>query len=290
MMGESMSAIALTADKFAAAAERLPTAPQIFSRLNAAMKNPDISVEEIVSVVQLDAALSARVLRLSNSAQYGGCGNINNLGEAINRTGFQEVYRLVGAAMSSQLYITGLPVYGVGGDELWGNSLTCAIALEHLSDAAGEDRRVGYTLGLLRSVGRLLLQRLASSALVPPLSGRKATAALVGAWERETFGVTSAEAAERLFSLWRFPERLAEPIHFQFKPLSAPQRVRFAALLHLAGYIADRLGHSLPIENEAWTRDEDVLLMAGLEPETFEVCLEKIQASAKQMNSLMRAA
>ena len=41
-----MSAIALTAEKFAAAAERLPTTPQIFSRLSAAMKNPDISVEE----------------------------------------------------------------------------------------------------------------------------------------------------------------------------------------------------------------------------------------------------
>jgi HD-like signal output (HDOD) protein len=285
-----MSAIVLTADKFAAAAERLPTTPQIFSRLSAAMKNPDISVEEIVSVVQLDASLSARVLRLSNSAQYGGCGDISNLGEAISRTGFQEVYRLVGAAMSSQLYITGLPVYGVGGDELWGNSLTSAIALEHLSDAAGEDRRVGYTLGLLRSVGRLLLQRLAAGALVPPLSGRKATAALVSAWERETFGVTSAEAAERLFSLWRFPERLADPIHFQFNPMSAPQRVRFAALLHLAGYIADKLGKTLPIEKEAWSIEEAVLLMAGIDSETVDGCLEKTRISAEQMDSQMRAA
>jgi HD-like signal output (HDOD) protein len=285
-----MPSIALTAEKFAAAAERLPTTPHIFSRLSAAMKNPDISVDEIVSVVQLDAALSARVLRLSNSSLYGGSGTINNLGEAINRTGFQEVYRLVGAAMSSQLYITGLPVYGVGGDELWGNSLTSAIALEHLADAAGEDRRVGYTLGLLRSVGRLLLQRLAAGALVPPLSGRKATAALVSAWERETFGITSAEAAERLFSLWRFPDRLAEPIHFQFNPTAAPQRARFAALLHLASYIAETLGKNLPIEKEAWSLGEDVLLMAGIGTDTVEACMEKTRASADQMESVMRAA
>lgn len=254
------------------------------------MKNPDISVDEIVSVVQLDAALSARVLRLSNSSIYGGGGSINNLGDAINRTGFEEVYRLVGAAMSSQLYITGLPVYGVGGDELWGNSLTSAIALEHLADAAGEDRRVGYTLGLLRSVGRLLLQRLAAGALVPPLSGRKATAALVSAWERETFGITSAEAAERLFSLWRFPERLAEPIHFQFNPTAASPRARFAALLHLAGYIAETLGKNLPIEKEAWSLSEDVLLMAGVGNDVIEACMEKTRASADQMESVMSAA
>ena len=90
-----MAAIALTAEKFAAAAEKLPTTPQIFSRLSAAMKNPDISVEEIVSVVQMDAALSARVLRLSNSAQYGRGGSINNLADAINRTGFQEDVNVV---------------------------------------------------------------------------------------------------------------------------------------------------------------------------------------------------
>jgi HD-like signal output (HDOD) protein len=285
-----MPAFVLTAEKFASAAERLPTTPQIFSRLSAAMKNPDISVEEIVSVVQLDAALSARVLRLSNSAQYGRGGTINNLGEAINRTGFQQVYRLVGAAMSSQLYITGLPVYGVGGDELWTNSLTSAIALEHLSDAVGEDRRIGYTLGLLRSVGRLLLQRLAAGALIPPLSGRKATAALVDVWERETFGVTSAEAAERLFALWLFPARLADPIQFQFNPSAAPQRERFAALLHLAGYITDKLGKGLPIEKEAWSVEEEILLLAGIDIGTVEACLEKTQASAGQMETLMRAA
>ncbi|MGC4071561.1 MAG: HDOD domain-containing protein [Nibricoccus sp.] len=285
-----MTAIALTPEKFAAAAERLPTTPQIFSRLSSAMKNPDISVEEIVSVVQLDASLSARVLRLSNSAQYGRGGSVADLTEAINRTGFQEVYRLVGAAMSSQLYITGLPVYGIGGDELWSNSLTAAVALEHLSDATGEDRRVGYTLGLLRSVGRLLLQRLAAGALVPPLSGRKATAVLVDAWERETFGITSAEAAERLFALWRFPARLADPIQFQFKPSAAPQRVRFAALLHIAGYIAEKLDRSIPIEKNAWALDEEILLMAGLDADAVESCLEKTRSGAGQMESMMRAA
>jgi HD-like signal output (HDOD) protein len=285
-----MPAIPLTAEKFAAAAERLPTTPQIFSRLSAAMKNPDISVDEIVSVVQLDASLSARVLRLSNSAQFGRGTPVANLAEAINRIGFQEVYRLVGAAMSAQLYITGLPVYGVGGDELWSNSLTCAVALEHLSDAAGLDRRTGYTLGLLRTVGRLLLQRLAAGAFVPPLAGRKATCALVNAWERETFGITSAEAAERLFALWALPAQLAAPIHFQFNPTAAPPRERFAALVHLAGYIAEKTGRGLVIEKDAWSPAGDVLAMAGLSIEEVGTCVEKTGDGAGQMESMMRAA
>jgi HD-like signal output (HDOD) protein len=285
-----MPALAPTPEKFAAAAERLPTTPQIFSRLSAAMKNPDISVEEIVSVVQLDAALSARVLRLSNSTQFGRGEPVDTLAEAINRTGFQEVYRLVGAAMSSQLYVTGLPVYGIGGDELWTNSLTTAVALENLADAAGVDRRVGYTLGLLRSVGRLLLQRLAAGALVPPLAGCKATAALVETWEREALGLTNTEAAERLFALWQFPATLSEPVRFHFAPPTATTPNRFAALLHLAGWVAEKLERGLMIERGAWTHDDDVLLLSGLDLDAVEACVEKTRASATEMTALLRAA
>jgi HD-like signal output (HDOD) protein len=285
-----MPNVVITDEKFAAAAERLPTTPGIFARLNAALKNPNISVDEIVSVVQLDAALSARVMRLSNSAHFGRGEPVSNLAEAVNRTGFQEVYRLVGVAMSSQLYITGLPVYGVGGDELWANSLTTAVALEHLATAAGEDPRVGYTLGLLRPVGRLLLQRIASSALCAPLSGRKATAAEVSAWEENFFGLTNTDAVLRLFQLWQFPAELARPIQFQFSPASDPARSRFPALLHLACWISDSLGKSLVIEKEAWTNTPEILLQAGVSPEALEACVEKTRGSAGQLETLMRAA
>ena len=65
---------------------------------------------------------------------------------------------------------------------------------------------------------------------------------------------------------------------------------RFAALLHLAGYIAEKLDKGLPIEKEAWSLEEDILLMAGLGADTVEACLEKTRTSAGQMESLMRAA
>ncbi len=284
-----MSTLTLTADKFAAAAERLPTTPQIFSRLNAVIKDPDVSVEEIVSIVRLDASLSARVLRLSNSPHFARGETISSLGDAINRTGFQEIYRLVGAAMSSQLYITGLPVYGIGGDELWNNSLTTAVALEQLCYNIGEDPKLGYTLGLLRPVGRLLLQRLAMTALIAPLSGRKATAGQVHEWEMATFGLTSAEAAGKLFALWGFPAELSIPVKYQFTPLQAEDGNRFGALLHVASWITNNLGKGLVVEKDAWDLSPEILELAGIPREVAEICVEKTNSAADELTSVMQA-
>lgn len=285
-----MPTIPLTDERFAAAAERLPTTPQVYDRLSGAMKDPDVGVDEIVRVVRLDAALSARVLRLCNSAQYGRGDRVSDLSEAINRVGFQEVYRLVGAAMSAQLYIAGLPVYGVGGDELWLNSLTTALALESLADAVGEDRRVGYTLGLLRPVGRLVLQRLATTACCAPLGGRKATAALVNEWETSALGINNLDAVDRLFRLWQFPTDLAKPIRYHFNPTEDPARNRLTALLHVACWVSESLGKGLVIEKEAWNLSETVLLQAGLEVGVAEACAEITARSSSDMENLLRAA
>lgn len=254
------------------------------------MKDPDVSVHEIVAIVRLDAALSSRVLRVSNSAQFARGGHIASLDEAIDRIGLYEVYRLVGAAVASQLYFVGLPVYGVGGDELWENSVTTALALEMLADQVGEDRRTGYTLGLLRPVGRLLLQRIATENSCPPLSGRHPTAALVAAWELNALGITSTEAVERLFQLWGFAPALTEPIRHHFAPAGDPSASRLTALLHIASWVATELGKGLSIEKHAWAVTDAVLLQAGLPADAADKCIERTRKTAERLQGLLRAA
>ncbi len=285
-----MPAVALTSEKFAAAAEKLPSTPQVFARLNAAIKDPDVGLDAIANLVKLDPSLSARVLRLSNSPMFGRGDPVTNLTEAINRTGLDEIYRLVGIAMSSQLYVTGLPIYGVGGDELSVNALTTALAMENLADQNGEDRHVAYTLGLLRSVGRLVLQRLAASSCCAPLAGRKASADLVHAWEKETFGLNHADAAERLFALWKFPSTLCQPIRHQFHPDQDQAHSRLTAMLHLAGWVADSLSNGLIIEKAAWTVSPDLLSQAGLNAEAPNACCEHTRAQSAALTLMLSAA
>ncbi len=285
-----MAAKPISDARLAAAASKLSAAPRVFQRLSAAMKDPDVSVDAIVSVVRLDAALSARVLRVSNSAQFARGSHVSSLDEAIDRIGLYEVYRLVGAAVASQLYSIGLSVYGVSGDELWENSVTTAVAMEAMTAAAGEESSTGYTLGLLRPVGRLLLQGVAAEQECPARSGLHPTAALVAAWEFNTFGTTSTEAVDRLFHLWGFAPSLIEPIRYHFAPAGDPNRLRITALLHVASWIANEIGKGLPIEQHAWALTDDVLLQAGLTLKEAQAHIERTKRISERLQGMLRAA
>ncbi len=276
--------------RLTAAAAKLPAAPRIFQQLSAAIKDPDVSVESMVTVVRLDPVLSARVIRASNSAHFARGGNIVSLDGAIERIGIYEVFQLVGAAVASQLYSAGLPVYGISGDQLWENSVTTAVALDYLSEAGGEDGRIGYTLGLLRPVGRLLLQRIASEYTCAPLIGRHATAALVEDWELNALGATSTEAINRVFQLWEYPMTLTDPIRYQFRPAADPTGARMTALLHCASWVASDLGKGLAIEQDAWDISEDVLRQAAIDENAVAKCSERTRRIADRLNGLLRAA
>ena len=281
----------ITDAQFQAAADRLPSTPRVFSRLGMALHDPNIDVDDISAIIRLDAALSARLLRLSNSPGFMGTEPAGNLTEAVQRVGFREVFRLVGIAMSSQLYIQGLPVYGMAGTELWENSLAVALALERLAPHAGAvDERFAYTVGLLRPIGRLLVQRLAASSACAPLAARKETASMVIRWEQEMFGLTSLEAAERLFALWGLPSDLGLALRYQFRPWDDPEKTKFSALVYLAGSVAASLGKGLGIEQNAWGRAAEALAQAEIGQETLDYCAAAWADAVTELSKLVVAA
>lgn len=273
-----------------AIASRLSPAPRVFQRLSTVIREPQVRIDEIVACVQIDATLAARILRLACSAGAGIPDPPASLAEAIERIGLYEVYRLVGAAMASDLYERkALPIYGLSGEEVWRNSVTTAAALESLCRRAGEDASTGYTLGLLRPVGRLLLQGLADEEEIRHGVARQPTAALVAAWEFNTFGTTSTEAVDRVFQLWGLPSSLSEPVRHHFAPSGDPSQHRTTALLHLACWIAAELGHGLAIEQHAWAPSASVLAQAGLSLEDAVRGVARTRSVADRIEEQLRS-
>jgi len=253
------------------------------------MREPQVRLDEIVGGVQIDPTLAARIIRLACSAGVGIAEPPSSLAEAVERVGLYEVYRLVGAATASDLYERrALPIYGLTGEDIWRNSVTTAAALESLCRRAGEDSGAGYTLGLLRPVGRLLLQGLADAQEIRDCGGRQPTAALVAAWEFNTFGTSSTEAVDRVFQLWGFPASLSEPVRHHFAPSGDPSHLRTTALLHLASWIAEELGHGLAIERHAWAPSPSVLAQAGLTLEDAIRGVSRTRSVADRIAELLR--
>jgi len=158
----------------------------------------------VARLLRRDPALAARVIRISNSIVYGSSGGVASIEDAVNRVGYAEIYRLVGLASAAQLIDHHLPYYGIAGVQLRDSTLMTAFAAESLATRCGKDSRLCYTAGLLRSTGKLVLDRYAKR------TGKMDTFSEFGipsytAWEQASFGLTNPEAAETVLTAWRFP-------------------------------------------------------------------------------------
>ncbi len=245
------------------------------------MRNPDVAIDAVVTIVRVDPSLAVRVIKAANSPIFRRGEAVESLDLAIGRIGLREIHRLVGAAVADHLFATGLPLYRISGDDLWMNAMVTALAAEQLAVTAGRDRREAYTLGLLRNAGRMLLQRLGQEAALPPTSGAKPDAAETWAWERATFGRTADEVGAQLLELWEFAASTVQGLRHAGTPENAIGRWE-PALLHVAGWMTHVLGYELTIETGAWTLNEAILQQAGLDKEQVEAAIVPTKEAVKR--------
>jgi HD-like signal output (HDOD) protein len=181
---------------------------------------------------------------------------------AVNLAGFQEVHRLVGVALLEQFGEEGLVAYGVPSRRLRENSLFTALLMEELAKPAGEDPRTAYTIGLLRSIGKLGLDRVARTHAPDARFAPEGEALGLAFWERAVFGMTNGEAATTIMNSWRFPHETVKSIGEHYAP--AGRHLPLTHLLNLAANMADKIGYGLPGENCYWLDTDEVYRKAGV--------------------------
>ena len=90
----------VTPDNLKFAASDLPSSPRVFGKLGKLLPDPKTGLNDITELVNTDASLPTRVLKLSHSAAFDQGMAIDNLDDALNRIRFREVFKLVGVAAS----------------------------------------------------------------------------------------------------------------------------------------------------------------------------------------------
>ncbi len=254
-----------TPQKLLQIAQQLPASPQVLAQLNDLLVDVNSGLDEIADLLRHDTALAARIIRISNSIAYGSSGGIASIEEAVNRVGFSEVYRLTGLASVAQMVDRNLPFYGLTATQLRNNTLVVAFAMDSLAKSAGVDSRIAYTSGLMRLVGKLVLDHYAKSVAMPQEHFTRSGLGGLLEWELALFGCTNADVDEIVMSAWQFPVTITEPLrqHYFTRPPTGAH-ARMACLLNIACGVATELGYGLPGEEKYWELLPEKVEMAGL--------------------------
>jgi HD-like signal output (HDOD) protein len=262
--------------------KNLPAAPQILAQLGRLLLDINSDLSDIAHLLKRDAALTAQIIRISNSAVYNTGLPFASLEEALARVGYTEVYRITGFAVVAQLADQHLPLYGMSGVQLRENALLTALIMEAAAPGAGLDAREAYTAGLLRSTGKIALDRLFKGRRIVFAGG--AGGEDLAAWETAHLGITNAEASALILADWRFPADTVEAIRDHY--LEQPSSFALTRLLNLAAGAAELRGQGLPGEAKYWAENSESYTAAGIGPDAFERSLE----SAMRLFNAARAA
>jgi HD-like signal output (HDOD) protein len=219
--------------------EALPSPPSTFCDLVEALEAPNADARSVAEILERDVSLAAKVLQLVNSSSFAAGSRVASLEAAVVRLGIQTIRSLV---LIDEVVRAFQVPDGVSSD--WLSLLnTHALETARLARrlAAPEARDDAFCAGLLHECGQLVFAVCRPGVFAAHLQFRERDGRPLVDIERETFGVTHAQAGAYLLSLWGFPVEIVEAAahHAEVAPVKKPGRLGAPGAVRLAHLLVE---------------------------------------------------
>lgn len=254
--------------------EAMPAHPTVALRVVWLADDPAADAVTVARTVELDPILSARLMRIANSAYYSLRTPVTNVPRAITALGFSTVKALATTA-GAGLDDPDHPVPGW----FWEHAARVANASQLVAGRYDVGSSDAFALGLLHDIGIALLHRVAPDA-ADRLREVDPGAASV---ELETFGITHEVAGARVLEAWRFPPSITEAIANHHHRLERREQQHTRCLI--AGQLlADLVDGTSPAVADA---ARAMLAADGLERDQVDRMVGRVRDEAASLTSVL---
>jgi len=241
-------------------AEELATLPDIYVRIKLVLDDPTSSLVDVADALSTDSAMTARVLRIANSAFYGRSGQLSTVSGAVGLLGTQQVHDLVLATAVIQTLEDSFPP-ALRPSVFWRESLLAGSAAKLLAEQCGFlDSERMFVAGLLAQVGQVVLFEQLPTRMLAVAQAATESGQPVSELQRQRFGFDYADVGAALFASWQLPAGLISPIRYHTDPQANDAELLEAAIVHIAVALATA-------ETQQRSIDE---VIAGLNPQAWK--------------------
>lgn len=218
----------------------LCSAPEVFTRITQALDDPLKNVKDTAAIIEQDPSLSARLLKVVNSAFFGFPASIKTVNHAISILGDNEVRMLVMSTSVVEKF-SSMPNSILEMREFWAHSLKTALFAKFLADHHSKKQQLtsAFISGLLHDIGRLIMYTKAPDlARAAALLAKSNQTNEVDA-ETLIFGFNHAELGGALLEMWKIPSSIQNAATFHHQPeLSIIDKEETNII-----YLANKLAH-----------------------------------------------
>jgi len=216
--------------------KELPTLPSIAHKILVLTSDPLLSIDDLMDIVEIDPAISAKILSVANSAFFGYPVRTTKLNDAIMRIGINNVKSIaVGIAVLSFLGDgRKTPDY----TKLFNHSvcvgLTSRFIAKTLRLSIADDI---LTDGLLHDLGYLALYKYFPEIYREILKSLKDGRPLLEA-EKGILSYSHTDVGFWLADQWNLPSTVVDAVLYHHAPSLARRNSKRSAIIHIADYIS----------------------------------------------------
>lgn len=260
----------MTPQELVSGVVRLVSLPEVCIRVNEMMDDPVVNATDIGKVISQDASLTARLLKIVNSAFYGFQARIDTVSRAVTVIGLRELRGLVLAASAVESF-SKLPNDVLNLVNFWRHSVYCGVVAQLLAQKCNvlHSERL-FIAGLLHDIGKLVITNKMVKESREVIQRVEQKKFFDFDAEQAILGFDHAEVGGELLKEWNMPESLCNSVQYHHRPRAAMDPSIEICIVHIANILTIRAEHGVSENGDIQPIDDVAFEMTGLCEADFE--------------------
>jgi len=200
------------------------------------INDPDSSAKDLKDLIQVDPPLSAKLLKVANSAYYSRGNTITEIMQAVIWIGYEALKELALSQKVCEIFNTDNLIEGYSRTSLWKHSIAVAILAKMIYrrefGQRGEDI---YAAGLLHDIGIIAEDQFMQREFLRVLKRLNGRIISLSNAEIQIFGFDHTDVGKAIAADWNLPPELVMSIGYHHEPFNAdPEFLSMALTLYVA--------------------------------------------------------
>ena len=262
----------------------MPAMPAASIDLIDVIHDPDVTVDQLVGVMEHDQGLTANILRWANSVYFGGRHEVYSVRNAIVRLGLDHMKLVVIASIAAPMVRQKIEGYDLPPDSLLEHSIAAAIGTREIAGELGiEAPSYAFTAGLLHDIGKIVLGTFVKVDSKPMMRVVQEEDITFDEAERRILGIDHAEVGALLLEGWKIPQSIVDVVRWHHEPGGFEGDSIVIDLVHVACYLSTRCGLGVGIDGMHYWLDESAEARIKIRPKQYEALTGRIMTGLSEV-------
>lgn len=264
--------------------KQLPVIPKLLHELMQDFSNDNSRIEDIAKKIAMDQVISAKVLKMANSAAYRRGAEITSIEQAVIRLGFNALRSLV---VASGLMTSFRTPSNFDKNKFWVDNFQVAtIAKALAADCRAIEPETAFTCALLHNIGELLIQStLPEEASLINMAISRGTSRIDA--QREMLGYDYSQVGAELAKRWSLSDTFVRAIAQQLDPLNFDPISPEAVLIRLAMFVSFAWNAGVPPQVIVARFPTPLALHLGIDPERLAERLDELHQHGNELAAML---